>query len=174
MNDLGTADRQWAVLEALATASRGLRFWLSGGWALDFHCGRVTRRHSDIDVIVHEDDRGRFWEALRASGMCRGSVRSSGVVDTVRCGGVEVEVTYVYAQGDMIVTRGVEHWPWPEGSLDDPPRRFQELEIGVVSVAGLLEMKTRYEEFFDVPMRVQDDLDAQLLMDLGEPDRRDP
>ena len=28
---------------------RAVPYWLFGGWAVDFHVGRVTRRHDDID-----------------------------------------------------------------------------------------------------------------------------
>lgn len=167
MSNNATLARQWAVLEALAVASESARMWLSGGWALDFHVGKVTRSHSDIDVIVHENDREGFWDAVRAADVCDNAIESSAVIDIVQCEGIQVEVTYVYEVGEEIVTRGVEQWPWPPGSFEAPPRRFRGLDFMVVSIEGLLDMKTRYEEFFDEPMRPHDKVDTQLLKDLA-------
>ena len=39
-----------AIGDALESA--GLDYWLFGGWAVDFHVGRVTRPHGDIDLAV--------------------------------------------------------------------------------------------------------------------------
>jgi hypothetical protein len=36
----------WEQFEVLS------RYWLFGGWAVDFHAGRVTRDHADIDLAV--------------------------------------------------------------------------------------------------------------------------
>ena len=38
--------------------SNALDYWLFGGWAVDFHVGRITREHADVDLAVwreHED-----------------------------------------------------------------------------------------------------------------------
>jgi dihydrofolate reductase len=46
--------RQLAALadvdRILAAASQ--EYWLFGGWAVDFHAGRITRPHGDVDVAV--------------------------------------------------------------------------------------------------------------------------
>jgi hypothetical protein len=39
-----------AIGNALETA--GLHYWLFGGWAVDFHVGRVTRPRGDIGLAV--------------------------------------------------------------------------------------------------------------------------
>jgi Aminoglycoside-2''-adenylyltransferase len=54
-------------LEAILGSAR-IRFWLRGGWALDFHLGRVTRAHADIDVITWLWHRRRLSKALESSG----------------------------------------------------------------------------------------------------------
>jgi hypothetical protein len=33
-----------------AFAQAEVAYWLFGGWAVDFHAGRVTRAHSDVDI----------------------------------------------------------------------------------------------------------------------------
>jgi phosphorylcholine metabolism protein LicD len=29
-----------------------IRFWLRGGWAIDFHLGWTMREHADIDLVT--------------------------------------------------------------------------------------------------------------------------
>ena len=43
-------------------------YWLFGGWAVDFHVGRVTRAHDDIDLAVWLDDADVVESLLRADG----------------------------------------------------------------------------------------------------------
>jgi hypothetical protein len=52
-----------------------------------------------------------------------------------------VEVTYICEVGDATVTPGMEDWSWPDGSFVGPPKRFRDLDLLVVSVEGLLDMK---------------------------------
>ncbi len=42
----------------------GAPFYFAGGWAIDLHLGRVTRRHHDIDALVMRRDHLRLHEAL--------------------------------------------------------------------------------------------------------------
>jgi Aminoglycoside-2''-adenylyltransferase len=50
---------------------RALDYWLCGGWAVDFHAGRVTRRHADIDVAVWQADFERIDGVLGEDGWTR-------------------------------------------------------------------------------------------------------
>jgi hypothetical protein len=54
-----------ALLE-VAEAMGRLRapFFVSGGWAIDLHLGRVTREHHDIDVLVMRRDHLQLHKAL--------------------------------------------------------------------------------------------------------------
>lgn len=47
-----------AEVDGLLSA-HGIGYWLFGGWAVDFHAGRVTRAHADIDIAIWWDDRAR-------------------------------------------------------------------------------------------------------------------
>lgn len=59
-------DKQTAlsVLGSLAD----LPVWLAGGIALDFHLGRWTRDHHDVDLVAFAEDRARLSGELRARG----------------------------------------------------------------------------------------------------------
>src|SRR5918997_1486664 len=51
-----------------------LRFWLRGGWALDFHAGRVTRPHKDVDLITWTRHRARLRRPDRHAAVRRMAV----------------------------------------------------------------------------------------------------
>src|SRR5690349_16523254 len=66
----GRAARQLQTigwLQALL-AEQDIECWLFGGWAVDFHVGRVTRDHSDVDVAVWYTDLDRIRGLLEAQG----------------------------------------------------------------------------------------------------------
>ena len=42
----------------------GIAYWLFGGWAVDFHAGRITRLHDDVDIAVWLEDVPRIVELL--------------------------------------------------------------------------------------------------------------
>jgi hypothetical protein len=52
--ELAVLGELWALL-----GRTRIRFWLRGGWALDFHLGRLTRDHADIDVVTWAPHRVR-------------------------------------------------------------------------------------------------------------------
>jgi hypothetical protein len=39
-------------------------WWISGGWAIDLHLGRVSRSHHDVDVLVLRRDQEALHSAL--------------------------------------------------------------------------------------------------------------
>jgi hypothetical protein len=43
-------------------------YWLFGGWAVDFHAGRVTRPHADIDLAIWLSDLDRVRQPLDEAG----------------------------------------------------------------------------------------------------------
>jgi aminoglycoside-2''-adenylyltransferase len=49
-------------------AKQSIDYWLFGGWAVDFHAGRVTRHHEDVDVAVWQSDLRRIRADLEANG----------------------------------------------------------------------------------------------------------
>lgn len=55
------------ALETLAMLNGLSRpVWLAGGICADFHVGRWTRDHDDIDVVAFEDDRAALSDDLKA------------------------------------------------------------------------------------------------------------
>jgi hypothetical protein len=64
------AEHQLGALSHLSEllGQHGIEYWLFGGWAVDFHAGRVTRQHDDLDVAVWSHDAERAHEHLTAAG----------------------------------------------------------------------------------------------------------
>ena len=46
----------------------GIDYWVFGGWAVDFHAGKVTRPHDDLDLAVRSHDGEHVGELLTAAG----------------------------------------------------------------------------------------------------------
>ena len=113
---------QQALLVALAATLNGVpvRYWLMGGWAVDAHLGRITRRHSDIDFAVLLSNRDALTEALRTHGLVPvpGAEPAGEFFDGGPC---RVEITYLTetASGE-VVTPGFEHWPYVSDASGRP------------------------------------------------------
>jgi hypothetical protein len=45
-----------AHLETIHASSRPLRWAVAAGWAIDLHLGRVTRPHSDLEIVLLDED----------------------------------------------------------------------------------------------------------------------
>lgn len=141
-------------------------FWLSGGWAVDFHLGRVSRPHSDVDLIFGLSVRDQVWELLRRGGFADGAAQASKGVEWFEHTGVLVEVTYITQTAGSIVTPGFEQWPWPDGSFSGTPVTFADVTVRAVSVLGLLDMKVGYQRHLGEPPRPQDIGDIEVLKGL--------
>jgi hypothetical protein len=70
MTTHGRAATQLHTIGWLQTlfAAQGIDYWLFGGWAVDFHVGRVTRDHADVDFAVWQADLDRIRVLLEAQG----------------------------------------------------------------------------------------------------------
>ncbi len=60
-------ERELKPLLKVAKALSNLRapFYISGGWAIDLHLGRVTREHHDVDTLVMRRDQLGLHQALK-------------------------------------------------------------------------------------------------------------
>jgi Aminoglycoside-2''-adenylyltransferase len=89
-----------AQLDAIAGVSsllerEGLDYWLFGGWAVDFHVGRLTREHEDIDFAVWAVESDRIGRLLETAGWEHApEVDEDGGTGYVR-GGVRLELTFL-------------------------------------------------------------------------------
>ena len=141
------------------------RYWLRGGWAIDFLLGRVTRPHADLDLVTWQRHRRRIERALIDAGFQVDrelAVQTDLVKD-------EQDVTFVYLErsGDCsIVAHGVPEWIWQPEAL--PERRYclHGVRARVVSPEHMLEDQETWEQATGRPPRSKDAQTKKLLRDI--------
>jgi hypothetical protein len=146
-------------------SSADIPHWLFGGWSVDFHAGRVTREHGDIEFFIWENDAPRAADVMGAAGyMLVDHPHPEEALIWKKEGGV-VELYYnVLNQRGQVVGRGRwGEWPLPTGSLGSEVRALAEVQSPVVSAACILSVKEEYERYTGVPMRDRDRADVEVL-----------
>ena len=170
-HEAGTVDehrarQQLDVIAAITTdfSRAGVVHWLIGGWAIDFHLGRVTRNHSDVDVALWVTDRELAARVLTRRGLRLDCSRSSDGIELFVGPGGPVEVTYLgLTSGGFVVTPGFERWPYPSGSFSDEHRTLMDVSAAVMSATALMDTKSNWEREMDEPLRPHDRTDIEAL-----------
>ena len=154
-----------AALAATLNAT-GVRYWLMGGWAVDAHLQRTTRRHSDIDLAVFVADRRALADALATHGLVSvpGGEPAGEIFDGGPC---PVEVTYVMeTPTGEVVTPGFEHWPYISGAFSAVPADVDGVAVPILSVEALIDTKQHWQDHIGEPMRPHDRADLDALRSL--------
>ena len=171
------ARRQLDVIATITTdfVRAGIVHWLIGGWAVDFHLGRLSRNHSDIDVALWVTDRELATRVLTRRGFRLDHSRSSDGVELFVDPVEHVEVTYIGLAADgSVVTPGFEHWPYQPRSFGDEVRTLRGVRAAVTSAAALLDTKCSWEREVGDPLRPHDLADIEALRATAGPSRRPP
>lgn len=162
--------RQVRVIAEIVAATRaaGIDVWLRGGWAMDFHLGRVTRPHRDIDWFCAAADAGRLTALLHGLGY-----RDDPGVDPARQrdllapDGTEVSFALLGwdAAGHPVVPAGpYAGRPWPVDLLDGPPGRLGEVTCPIVAPRAQIEIKEMMPVWVPgLPRRAKDRDDVARL-----------
>lgn len=135
---------QFDVLSQIDSLLRpaGILFWLRGGWAIDFLHGRITRPHSDIDLVVLSEDRIRLEGVLTTSGF--NLDRAMNIQDDfLNCNQI-VSLVYLLKEGGRLFVEGIPEWEWLPDALDYPPQSLDGLTCRVLSPEQLLKEKVEY------------------------------
>lgn len=157
---------QLAVLAELhALLQRhGIAYWLFGGWAVDFHVGRVTRPHGDLDVAVWSDDRTHLVDLLARQGWVHTPEAGEDGATCYARGGVRLEVAFLARDG-----RGRVYTPlrdgraeWPDDAFGDAMLELLNVSAHVISLPALIADKS---EVRDNPLsNVKDRADVASLV----------
>jgi len=160
--------RQLDVLRELADVLGGarIRFWLRGGWALDFHLGEVRPGHADIDVVTRLRHRGRVRRLLTARGfsVVPGYREPQLVLEKL---GEEVSFLFVVRRGEQLIVPGYEDWPLQPGALPDVAKTLAGVTSRVVSVEELLDEKLLHHQWSGRALRPKDRDSIALLRGLA-------
>ena len=130
-------------LDALST-EQGLDYWLFGGWAVDFHAGRVTRDHADVDVAVWAADLDRIRVLLETNGWVYSPEPGEDGYIGYERQRVRLELAFL-ARDEA----GTVHTPlaegrgdWPASSFGDDRAKLGGVSAFVVSLTSLIEDKS--------------------------------
>ena len=144
--------------------SARMRFWLRGGWALDFLIGSVTRSHSDIDLVTWRRHADRIESTLLAAGYRVATVTDQAAIHFTKAD-QDIGIAFIKKdQEGRFVTPGREFWPWP--SFPQALRTLDGVACRTMSVAALLEEKVNYEKYSKRPPRPKDLASIQTLRSL--------
>lgn len=136
--------RQLAALQELAALLDDARVehWLFGGWAVDFHVGRVTRTHDDLDVALWLDDLPRVTALLEQAGWEHAPEPDEDGGTGYERDGVRLELTYLQRDDDGIYTPLRSAKPrWADDAFGEEVRELESVRCRVVSLASLERAK---------------------------------
>ena len=166
------AEDQIAIIAEIDDALRaaGISWWLFGGWGMDAHVGRITRAHHDIEFWVGMDDAEPVRAALHGRGFAAVGVQPPEESQEYERDGVRFSAAYFVRADD-----GSAHpegrwsdWRFPPGSFGDATGAIGGRKAPVMSVAGMLAMKSQYSTLCNGrPVRDKDVSDMRVLRDLA-------
>jgi hypothetical protein len=156
------------VLRGVADAlnRERIRFWLRGGWAVDFHLGYITRVHDDIDAVTWHRHRRRIREVLEATGFEALPSPNPKTQLVLAKDGQEVSFLLVARHGSQVVVPGLERWPFPRGAFGDVVKDLDDLRCRVLPASALLYEKEHHREWSGRSLRPKDVESIRLLYEL--------
>ncbi len=155
---------------AAALGSAGVDWWLFGGWAMDLHAGRVTRDHADIEIFSWKHDATAVRHSMQSAEFTHAPFGLyPNETQTFLKRGQEIGVWFIErdAAGAITTPGRWSDWPWLAGSFDGSPLTLDGVTARVMSIEGLLDIKTRFAEHpHGAPLREKDIGDIALLRSL--------
>jgi dihydrofolate reductase len=158
-------------LAALADVDRllgdaDLEYWLFGGWAVDFHAGRITRPHSDVDIAVWLDDLPRIAAALAEAGWRHSPEPDEDGGTGYERDGVRLELTHLVRREDGRVVTPLREAEatWPEGAFGDAERELHGVRARLLSLEALTSGKSSARD--DPEDAAKDRADSDVLSGL--------
>lgn len=152
-----------------ALSERQIEYWLFGGWSVDFHAGRVTRQHDDVDIAVWAADLDEITPLLSTNGW---SHRPEPGADGYTCyERDDVRFDLAFLARD---SAGVIHTPlssgrgdWPTGSFGAVRLELDGVQARVVDLRSLIEDKSGERQ--DSQAAAKDHADVEVLrgIDVG-------
>lgn len=122
----------------------GVDYWLFGGWAVDFHVGRVTREHADIDIAIWHADLTRVAGILAALGWTHTPDRDESGYTAFQHGDVRLEAAYLARDehGDVYTPPDDGRGEWPANSFEHDVGTLGGVRARIVSRASLIADKS--------------------------------
>jgi lincosamide nucleotidyltransferase A/C/D/E len=162
-----TADDALAAIGRLDASFQGIAYWIFGGWAVDFHAGRVTRDHGDIDVAVWQADLETVRDILRVDGWTHAPSSGDDGYTSYARGSLHLDLAFLALDAGGIVYTPLRdgRGEWPLHSFGDDVRELAGTRARVVSLASLFADKSQVRE--DVDTAAKDAADVAVLRGAG-------
>ena len=160
-----SAEEQLAALartHALLT-EHGLDYWLFGGWAVDFHVGRISRPHDDLDIAVWASDYDRIASLLLADGWDHRPEQGEDGYTSYERDGVRLEVALLARdeRGGIYTPLREGRASWPEGAFGGDMRELLGVRANVIGLEALIAEKAEIRG--DPGVAAKDRADSQTL-----------
>jgi hypothetical protein len=164
----GRAATQLQIISWLQAlfAEQGIDYWLFGGWAVDFHVGRVTRDHADVDVAVWQADLDRIRALLEAQGWVQAPEPGEDGYTGYERHGLRLELAFLACDeaGTIYTPLAEGRGDWPVGSFGETQGEVDGVRARVVDLASLIEDKSGPRH--DPAVLAKDRADVALLTSL--------
>jgi hypothetical protein len=128
---------------------QGNEAWLFGGWAVDFHAGRVTRTHDDIDIAIWQADAGSVDGLLQELGWEHKADPGEDGYAAYRQGALTLDLAFLTRDADGVVSTPLleGRGEWSVGAFDNAEVvELLGVSARVVSVDSLLADKTGHRD----------------------------
>jgi Aminoglycoside-2''-adenylyltransferase len=136
--------REDAQLAALASIhelldARRIEYWVFGGWAVDFHAGKVSRPHDDLDLAVWLKDHDRIAALLAADGWSNAPEEGEDGYTGYDRGDVRLELAFLArdTNEDIYTPLKEGRGTWPPGSFGDDVAELRGVRARVISLRAL-------------------------------------
>jgi Aminoglycoside-2''-adenylyltransferase len=134
-------DAQLAALGSICDLfdRQGIEYWLFGGWAVDFHAGRPSRAHDDLDLAVWAGDHSRIAGLLTSECWAHAPEPGEDGYTGYERGGVRLELAFLERSEDGTVYTPLEHGrgAWPQDAFGDDVAELEGVRTRVISLVAL-------------------------------------
>ena len=144
-----------------------LKIWVRGGWAIDFHLGRITREHSDLDLVAWIKHRELLEKELVRAGYKKIPV-SEYQTDFLKKD-VDASIVFVcLSDNGEIFANSFPEWVWTKGALPDRQHTLEGVTSRVLSPQQLLQEKEVYEQGTGKKLRPKDRKSIEMIKKIIE------
>jgi hypothetical protein len=148
-------------------ALHGVAYWLFGGWAVDFHVGRVTRRHEDLDIAIWSSDCDRVGSILLDRAWAHRPEAGEDGYTRYERNGIRLEVAFLARDEHGQIYTPLRHGrgEWPAGSFGDEFAQLSGVRARVVGRESLIFDKSMTRS--DPVTTAKDHADVENLLRSG-------
>jgi hypothetical protein len=144
-----------------------IEYWLFGGWAVDFHAGRVTRGHADLDIAIWKRDQDLIGKLLTAESWAHvPDADEDGYTAFVR-DAVRLEVAFLAPaeSGEVFTPLREGRGHWAHGAFQKDVAELLDVRARIINLAALKAEKSESRD--DPVVAAKDRLDSEVLSRLG-------